>query len=130
MCRPPHGRATAGPMRRHCGGASFAARGQRYGRRTGGPWGGAASGDSPLLPGAPTPLTRGGSREHSGQLPHRFLLRPRIRIQLANGGLKARRGRGSPALALAGRAGRTSAAGKGEQAAATRGRNHADFDAK
>ena len=89
MCRSPHGRATAGPMPRHCSGASFAARGQRCGRRTGDPWGGAAFGDSPLLPGAPTPLTRGGSREHSGQLPHRFLLRPRIRMQLANGGLKA-----------------------------------------
>lgn len=36
--------------------------------RTGDAWGGAAFGDSPLLPGAPTPLTRGGSSERRNQL--------------------------------------------------------------
>jgi hypothetical protein len=53
-------------------------------------WGGAAFGDSPLLPGAPTPLTRGGSSGQRRQLPHRRLLRACVRMQEARGALEVR----------------------------------------
>ena len=42
----------------------------------------------PLLPGAPTPLSRGGASERRGQLPHRRLLRARVRVQVAGRGLQ------------------------------------------
>ena len=62
--------------------------GCRRRRRRHNVWGGAAFGDSPLSPGAPTPLTRGGSSGQRRQLPHRLLLGACVRVQVAGSSLE------------------------------------------
>jgi len=70
-----------------CGSASIAARGNGASDEDE-VWGGAAFGDSPLLPGAPIPLTRGGSTERRRQPLYRCLLCARVRVQVARGALE------------------------------------------